>query len=112
MVHVITRQKEFSAQHPNLAFVHSLPGNVRGPIWKVSNHWALSPVNGLIFALLYPFSVSLKVCGEYMWYGVMQSGDGYSRRGPKGEDIGNKNNFSTEEVRKRLWEHTVEVTKS
>jgi hypothetical protein len=60
---------------------------------------------------MYPFSVSQEVCAEYMWFGLFGGQRGMYRRGSKGEDLGKKRYFGSEEARKKLWEHTVETTK-
>jgi hypothetical protein len=36
---------------------------------------------------------------------------GFFRIGSKGEDLGMRRWFGTEEQQKKLWEHTLEVTK-
>jgi hypothetical protein len=75
------------------------------------NHWALRPFRPLVWALLYPITVSQQVSAEYMLWALFDGEKGVFRRGPQGDDIGKKKYFGTEDERKGLWEHTVEVLK-
>jgi hypothetical protein len=58
--------------------------------------------------LAYPWSVSAQEAGRKMLDGILNAKDGFIRIGSKGEDIGVKRWFGTEEERKKLWEHTRE----
>jgi hypothetical protein len=60
---------------------------------------------------MYPLSVSQDACAEHMLFGLFNGQKGMFRRGSKGEDLGMKRYFGSEEARKKLWEHTVEATK-
>ena len=60
--------------------------------------------------LTYPFSTSPADCAEYMWYALLAAKDGFSRTDQKGQDIGMKGYFGNEVQRKKLWEHTKEMT--
>ena len=46
-----------------------------------------------------------------MLYGMLNANKGASRVGSRGEDIGKKGYFGSDEARKKLWEHTVEATR-
>jgi NAD(P)-dependent dehydrogenase (short-subunit alcohol dehydrogenase family) len=102
--------ESFAAQQPDMAFTHIFPGFVRTPILKLK-HWALRPLNPLIYALLYPFSVSVDECAEYMLHALLEGEKGPYRRDANGELLGKESGyFSTEEARQKLWDHTVEAT--
>jgi hypothetical protein len=45
-----------------------------------------------------------------MLYGLLSATKGAFRVGSRGEDIGKKGYFGSEEARKKLWEHTMEAT--
>lgn len=59
----------------------------------------------------YPFLVSASNSGEYLLYGMLNSGKGVQRIGPKGDEMSKLKDrvFGSEEARKKLWDHTVEV---
>lgn len=59
--------------------------------------------------LSYPFSFSSEENAENMWHGMLAAKTGALRMGSKGEDIGKKNYFGSEEERETLWKHTVEA---
>ena len=103
-------RQEFAAQFPEASWIHVYPGVVDTPILWVKTHWILRPLNALLIALLYPFTVSRQECGEWMWHGMFISEKGFSRRGSNGSDIGKKGYYGTPEAVKALWDHTVEVT--
>ncbi|PPQ73765.1 hypothetical protein CVT26_011883 [Gymnopilus dilepis] len=49
---------------------------------------------------------------EYMWHGLTGTAEGRAgawRTRKRGEDLGKEGYFGSEEARRRLWEHTVEV---
>jgi len=103
--------EDFAAQYPEVAFTHAYPGVVRTPLTR-ARHWALKPFNPLFQVLLYPFSISQDDCAEWMLYALLDGKKGAFRRDEKGDDIGKKSLYTSEEARKKLWEHTLEVTKS
>jgi hypothetical protein len=76
------------------------------------NHWALKPLYPVLFGLIYPFSFSMSESGEYHLHALLEGENGSFRRGPKGQALQNtgKGYFSTEEARKKLWDHTLEAT--
>jgi hypothetical protein len=63
--------------------------------------------------MTYFFSFSASQSGEYQLHSLLEGEKGSYGRGPKGQIVKRtkKNYFSTEEAQKKLWEHTVEVTK-
>ena len=68
--------------------------------------------SSVALGLTYPFSTSYNDAGEYMLHGLLNSSSagGFFRAGSRGEDIGMKRWFGSEEARKKLWQHTVEAT--
>ena len=94
-----------------MAFTHMFPGAVRTPI-AIPQHWAFKPLFPVIYALAYPFSFSMSESAEYHLHALLTGENGSFRRGSKGDLLENKGNgyFSSEEAKKKLWEHTVEVT--
>ncbi|KAF8063237.1 hypothetical protein FPV67DRAFT_1672267 [Lyophyllum atratum] len=101
--------QEFSAKNPALTFVHSHPGYVRTSLMSSSDSTLFRAASSLL-GLPSPFSLSYSDSGEYMLHGLLNSRDGFSRVGSRGEDIGMKRYFGSEEARKKLWEHTVRAT--
>jgi len=67
----------------------------------------------LVVGLTYPFTVSIRQCGEYLLHGMLDTmkTPGAWRINNDGSDIGKTRYFGSEEDRKAVWEHTVEVTK-
>jgi len=60
-----------------------------------------------------PFTVTPQVCAEYMWHGLFQSSaDEPNLVGSKGQKLKWQSYDGEEEERAKLWEHTVEVTKT
>jgi len=45
-----------------------------------------------------------------MLYGLFNATKGAFRVGERGEDLGMKKVFGSEDARKKLWEHTAKVT--
>jgi hypothetical protein len=82
---------------------------VRTPLLNVFTHWALRPLNNIVYALAYPVSVSASDCAEYMLHALIEGEKGAYRRGSKGEDMGRTRYYGTPEQRRLLWEHTVET---
>ncbi|KZT69126.1 NAD(P)-binding protein [Daedalea quercina L-15889] len=89
--------ESFAELEPRASFIHAFPGLVRTPL--------MGSVGKL---LLYPVSVSPDVCAEYLLYALLQSPAGSSRRNNKGDDMGKKRYYGTDEARTCLWEHTLE----
>jgi len=103
--------ESFAEKHPDMAFTHMFPGVVRTPM-AIPQHWAFKPLVPLIYGLAYPFSLSMNESAEYHLHALLSGEKGAFRRGPKGELLENKGKgyFSTEESKKKLWEHTLEAT--
>ncbi|KAF8999680.1 hypothetical protein BDQ17DRAFT_1246308 [Cyathus striatus] len=103
--------EEFAEQNPELTFIHSSPGGVRG-----TNLLAASPtpwmraISSIVHSIAWPFTVTKEECGEHMWYGILNSGKGAIRIGSKGNDIGKSGYVGNETERKALWEHTLKAT--
>ena len=90
-----------------MAFTHTTPRLVRTPM-IIPTHWVLKP---LMSGLVYPFSLSMDESAEYHLHALLVGENGSFRRGPTSEILDKgKGYFSTEEAKKRLWEHTLEVT--
>jgi hypothetical protein len=96
-----------------MTFTHIFPGIVRTPLFYPSaTSYLLRLLYPLWYILSYFFSFSPRESGEYHLYALMAGEKGSFRRGPKGEMLKKgKGYYGTEEGRKKLWEHTVEVTK-
>jgi hypothetical protein len=60
--------------------------------------------------LMYPFFISPGDCAEYMLRALLDGNNGVFRKGSNGENLGKTRYFSTDEGRKKLWEHTVSET--
>ncbi|KAH9932854.1 uncharacterized protein B0H18DRAFT_952045 [Fomitopsis serialis] len=89
--------ESFAELEPRMSFVHAFPGLVRTPL-----------MGSIGKVLLYPVSATPDVCAERMLYALLQSPPGSSRRDNKGDDMGKKRYYGTDEARERLWEHTLE----
>ncbi|QRW12959.1 short chain dehydrogenase [Ceratobasidium sp. AG-Ba] len=98
--------EDFGAQHPNLSFIHAAPGGVRTQGLK-DFHWSLR----LLSYIAWPFTVSPADCGQWMLYTLLdpQLSEGAFFRNNHAEDAG-KNKYSTPELRKLVWEHTLKRT--
>ncbi|KAG8685909.1 hypothetical protein FRC08_012847 [Ceratobasidium sp. 394] len=98
--------ESFAALHPDIAFIHAFPGFVRTPM--VANfHWSMK----LPLPIMRPFSVSPADCAQWMLYTLLdpQFSKGAFFRSDHAEDVG-PNKHSTPELRKLVWEHTLETT--
>lgn len=62
--------------------------------------------------LLYPFLVSASDCGEYMIYNLLrpEHRTGAHFISDKGDEANKSRYYGDEAVRKKVWEHAVEVT--
>jgi len=103
--------EEFAARYRDMAFTHIYPGLVRTPMSSFK-HWSLRPLNPLIRVALRPFSHSQDECAELMLYALLDGKKGAFRRDENGDDIGMTSYYGDEEARKKLWEHTIAITKS
>ncbi|KIK00448.1 hypothetical protein K443DRAFT_7651 [Laccaria amethystina LaAM-08-1] len=89
--------EKLAERNPDLTFIHAHPGVVRTNMLNSAQStilWATSD------------------CAEYMWHGLFNSTKGAFRIRSHGENIGKTRYFGTEAQRKKLWEHTWEITKS
>ncbi|CCM05845.1 uncharacterized protein FIBRA_08081 [Fibroporia radiculosa] len=89
--------ESFAEQQPDLSFIHIHPGVVRTPL-----------LGSLVAFVLYPFMTPASDCAEYMLYGLLDAGPGVHRRDNKGDNMGQKRYYGSDEARRRLWDHTVE----
>ncbi|KAL1702709.1 hypothetical protein EV121DRAFT_293037 [Schizophyllum commune] len=104
--------EEFASRNPTISFSHIYPGGVRTGIIKNSNSYLIKAVSYALYPLAYLASVPEEVCADYMTYALLHAKTGFSRFDNHGDDIGRKNYDGTEEQRKKLWEHTIEETRS
>jgi hypothetical protein len=66
-------------------------------------------VTYLFRPLVWLVAISPAVCVEHMLFVLFNvEKRGFIRRGEKGDNIGMKKYYGTEEWRKKLWEHTVQ----
>ncbi|KAG8697116.1 hypothetical protein FRC09_008062 [Ceratobasidium sp. 395] len=98
--------ESFAAQHPDMAFIHAFPGIVRTPM-LTDFHWSIK----LLLPVLRPFSVSPAECAQWMLYTLLdpQFSKGAFFRNSNADDAG-PNKYSTPELRKLVWEHTLKRT--
>jgi NAD(P)-dependent dehydrogenase (short-subunit alcohol dehydrogenase family) len=93
-------------ENANVSFIHAFPGFVRTPI-----------ANGLPFYLRLPTKalsalgrgISPEDCAEFMIHGILGTEKGWRCIDEKGEIVPNKE-VSNEEMLKKVWEHTCEIT--
>jgi hypothetical protein len=71
--------------------------------------WAAFSVLGVAMRLL---GTSAADCGDRLTYGLFRAGAGWTRVDDKGEDVGSKGLYTSEDVNQALWEHTVKETRS
>lgn len=98
--------EDFATQHPDMAFIHAYPGVVRTPM--VTNfHWSFKLLKPIIRLV----SVSPAECAQWMLYTLLdpQFSKGGFFRNNHAEDAG-PNKYSTPELRKLVWEHTLKRT--
>ncbi|KZT07065.1 NAD(P)-binding protein [Laetiporus sulphureus 93-53] len=86
----------FAEKEPSMSFIHAFPGLVRTPM-----------MGRLASALLYPVTVSPEDCAEYLLYALLNAEPGAHRINNKGDDMGKKRYYGSDEARARLWDHTV-----
>ncbi|KAF9449429.1 NAD(P)-binding protein [Macrolepiota fuliginosa MF-IS2] len=102
---------EFAERNPEISFIHIYPGFVDTAALAI-DHWLATLFYPLIRLFAWVMAVKPEICAEYMVYAILDSKQGLSRRNEKGDDIGDQNFPSAEGAQKKLWEHTVEATKS
>ncbi|CCM06864.1 uncharacterized protein FIBRA_09170 [Fibroporia radiculosa] len=92
----------FAERDPSISFVHVYPGAVRTPM-----------LGTLMKIAFYPLTISPEDCAEHMLYALFNVEGGAHRRDNRGDDMGKKRYYGSEEARRRLWDHTVEeITRS
>ncbi|KAL1754905.1 hypothetical protein FB107DRAFT_214716 [Schizophyllum commune] len=105
--------EEFSARSPDISFIHTYPGTVRTNIVKNSDSYLIKALTYLFYPIAYLRTVvSEEECADWMTYALLNAKPGFGRYNNHGDDIGRLNYDGTEEQRKKLWEHTIEETKS
>lgn len=88
------------------------PGAVRTNLLSgvAESHWSGPILSVLGNALTRAIGVTADDCGEYMWHGLYAGAKGWFRRNRHGEDVGDKNMWSTPEAKEKLWEHSLKET--
>ncbi|KAI0340821.1 NAD-P-binding protein [Trametopsis cervina] len=124
--------ESFAEKYPAMAFTHIFPGAVRTNLMYGSDDWKIRLFSPLTAIVGRAFGVSAEDCAEYMWKGMYEGKNGWFRRDSHGEVLGGeslthrmwkwaydgKNSREevvsgrslTEEVRRKVWDHTLEVT--
>jgi hypothetical protein len=100
--------QSFAQRHPALSFVHAFPGITKTNLNSSSNSAILRVLGRVSHAL----AQSAEDCGERMTWGLLNAREGWLRINERGEDIGTKGLYTSEEVNRALWEHTVKETRS
>jgi len=97
---------EMSRRYPNISFTHMFPGFVRT---SLVNGWT----GKLLFPLIYPISVSMATAGEWLVSPLLSPtfAKGAFYRDNHADDAGS-NKWSTEETRKKLYDHVMSLTKT
>jgi len=95
--------EDFAAQHPDMGFIHAYPGIVRTPM-LAGFHWSIR----LLSPIVHLISVSPAECAQWMLYTLLdpQFSKGAFFRNNHADDVG-ANKYSTPELRKLVWEHTL-----
>ncbi|KIK52350.1 hypothetical protein GYMLUDRAFT_208063 [Collybiopsis luxurians FD-317 M1] len=105
--------EEYASRYPSVAFIHAFPGHVRTNIMSASPSFLMRVASPLVTGPLSPFKRPADA-GEFLLGGLLNTATSPRawRLGEFGEDIGKTAYFGDEETRKKLWEHTVQVTGS
>ncbi|KAJ7046363.1 hypothetical protein C8F04DRAFT_1064078 [Mycena alexandri] len=77
----------FAAQHPNIAFTHIHPGQVRTPGAILEAGWLLSPLAWVITRLRHLITVSQDECAQYMLHGLLDADRGLFIRDNHGDIV-------------------------
>ncbi len=102
--------QEFAKRDPKIAFTHIYPGLVNTPGTRPT-HWALRLISPLINLFVWLSAISPEESAEYMLFSLFDGKKGFFHRSPKGDDLGMKGYPFTEEEKKAVWDHSVEVTR-
>lgn len=103
--------QEFAERNAEISFIHIFPGNVRTNSFTV-DHWLLMPFSPLLKLIFRALAIEPEVCAEHMLYALLDTKKGLSRRNEKGDDVGDLKFPKVEGAQQKLWDHSVEVTKS
>ncbi|TFY67955.1 hypothetical protein EVJ58_g1302 [Rhodofomes roseus] len=91
--------ESLAALAPEVTFTHICPGTVSTPLFP---GW-VRPLADLLLT-------SIDDCGEFMLHALLMSrGGGAMRMGEHADDVGLQGYFGGDEVRERVWAHTMEV---
>ncbi|KZT69119.1 NAD(P)-binding protein [Daedalea quercina L-15889] len=93
-----TFSQSLALRVPGATFTHIYPGAVSTPLFP---RWT-RPLADLL-------ATSIDDCGEYMLYALLNGGEGAQRKGEHGDDLGPESYHGGDEVRDRVWTHTMEV---
>ncbi|KAJ7660407.1 hypothetical protein DFH06DRAFT_1194541 [Mycena polygramma] len=102
----------FAAQHPDIAFTHICPGQVRTPGHIVEAGWLLQPLLGWLLTWLINLpTISQDECAQYMLYGLLEADRGLFLRDNYGNII-STHRFSPEHQAKFLDDGSVMARKA
>lgn len=104
--------QKFAELHPEVSFVHAYPGIVKTDLLSNASSGMLKALHCIMDPFITLIGNTAEDCAELMWYAVYQSGPGFARINPKGENIGMKEYYGSEEAKELVWEHSLEVTRS
>ncbi|KAJ7123887.1 hypothetical protein C8R43DRAFT_42726 [Mycena crocata] len=99
--------EEFAVRNPDIVFTHIGPGFVKTPLYD-SGHWAMRLAAPLIKPMVWMFAKSPDVCAEHMLFGILSGEKGFIRRNEKGDTVGMNKHSASQELRKKLWDHTIQ----
>ncbi|KIK52141.1 hypothetical protein GYMLUDRAFT_77944 [Collybiopsis luxurians FD-317 M1] len=100
--------ESFASCYPSVAFIHANPGPVRTNGAYTSTSFLIRLAGPIVKSKLQDDE------GEYFLHGLFStiSRPGSWRIDANGDNMGMAKYFGNDESRRRLWEHTVEVTRS
>ena len=110
MSSLIGSLQKFAALNPGITFSHGYPGVVNTGIMATSDS-ALLRAGSFIVKGFSPLMTSPRDAGDYLLHGLLSTQENFVRIGSRGEDLGMKRWFGSDEAVEKLWEHTVESTK-
>ena len=87
-----------AARAPGVTFAHACPGTVDTPLFP----WWIRPLTRFMFT-------SPVDAGEYMLYALLNGGEGAQRKSPHGDDLPPESYYGGDDVREKVWSHTMEV---
>ncbi|KAJ7726687.1 hypothetical protein DFH07DRAFT_758015 [Mycena maculata] len=77
----------FASLHPEIAFTHISPGQVRTIGGKIHLGWLFTPLTWLVNLLKTSIAVTQDECAQYMLYGLLDGERGLFIRGQRGDAI-------------------------